>query len=184
MFSVIVAADKNNGIGKNNTLPWALKADMKYFKEVTSKATFSTERNVVIMGKNTWFSIPEKFRPLPNRLNVVISKQMTFSPSSSELTNEENLWFSSTFETALKSINIRNSLFDKIFVIGGGQLYKEAFIHPDCSEILLTRIDADYNCDVFVPEIPNDFCLVSSTPQEENSIKFSFETYRKINCCM
>jgi len=71
-FSIVVAVDSEFGIGKVGTLPWHLPADMKHFKTVT---THNASDNVVIMGRKTWDSIPEKFRPLSQRLNIVISRQ-------------------------------------------------------------------------------------------------------------
>ena len=72
MLSLIVAYDENLGIGKNNDLPWILKKDMNYFKNITT----DNSNNVVIMGRNTWESIPEKFRPLQNRINIIISNTL------------------------------------------------------------------------------------------------------------
>ena len=72
-FSIVVAIDSQHGIGKNNDLPWHLPADLKHFKFITTNSAVG-KRNVVVMGRKTWDSIPEKFRPLPNRTNVVLSK--------------------------------------------------------------------------------------------------------------
>jgi dihydrofolate reductase len=73
-FSCVVAATETWGIGKNGTLPWTLKKDMQYFKRVTTQTQCSTKRNAVVMGRKTWQSIPPAFRPLRNRINVVISR--------------------------------------------------------------------------------------------------------------
>ena len=72
-YTIIVAATKANGIGANGRLPWRLSKEMKYFAQVTSAAP-EGKQNVVVMGRNTWESIPKKFRPLPRRFNVVISR--------------------------------------------------------------------------------------------------------------
>jgi dihydrofolate reductase len=72
-LTIIVAATKSNGIGSNSRLPWRLPREIKYFAQVTSNAP-DEKQNVVIMGRNTWESIPKKFRPLPKRMNVVISR--------------------------------------------------------------------------------------------------------------
>ena len=75
-FSVIVAAASTSmGIGKQGKLPWRLSADMAHFKDVTSTTSSALKRNAVIMGRATWESIPPRFRPLPSRLNVVLSRQ-------------------------------------------------------------------------------------------------------------
>lgn len=72
-LTLIVAATQNNGIGQNSRLPWKLAKEMKYFAKVTTNAPEGTV-NAVAMGRNTWESIPKKFRPLPNRKNIVISR--------------------------------------------------------------------------------------------------------------
>jgi dihydrofolate reductase len=73
-FSIVVAAAANSGIGRAGQLPWRLPGDLAFFKRVTSQVT-GAGRNAVIMGRKTWDSIPSKFRPLPGRLNIVISSQ-------------------------------------------------------------------------------------------------------------
>ena len=78
-FNLIVAAcGKSLGIGLNGELPWRLKSEMKYFAETTSRTIDSNKINAVIMGRKTWESIPLKFRPLKNRLNVVLSRQQNY----------------------------------------------------------------------------------------------------------
>jgi dihydrofolate reductase len=77
-LTIIVAATVSNGIGKNGTLPWHLSRDLKYFAQVTSSAPEGTQ-NAVLMGRNTWESIPVKYRPLKGRLNVVISRDPNYN---------------------------------------------------------------------------------------------------------
>ena len=71
---LIVACDKNLGIGKNNDLPWKLKQEMNFFKETTLSLKIYKKKNVVIMGRNTWESIPTKYKPLRDRINIIITK--------------------------------------------------------------------------------------------------------------
>src|SRR5262249_730757 len=78
-FSIVVAFDSSYGIGKNGQLPWKLPADLKRFKEVTSTHKDPTKLNAVIMGRKTWESLPASFRPLPGRVNMVLSKQAELS---------------------------------------------------------------------------------------------------------
>jgi dihydrofolate reductase len=77
-LTIIVAATTTNGIGKAGGMPWHISADLKYFKDVTSKAPEGTQ-NVVIMGRKTWESIPAKNRPLADRFNIVISKDPSYN---------------------------------------------------------------------------------------------------------
>jgi len=76
-FSLVVAATQRGGIGLNNSIPWKLSTDMKFFKKVTSTTTDASKLNAVIMGRKTWDSIPQKFRPLPGRLNIVLTRSST-----------------------------------------------------------------------------------------------------------
>src|SRR3989338_11120601 len=73
-FNIIVAVDAKNGIGKKGGLPWSLPADLKHFKKITFNTTDESKMNAVVMGRKTWDSIPAKFRPLPGRLNVVLTR--------------------------------------------------------------------------------------------------------------
>ena len=73
-YNIIVVADFNSGIGKNGMLPWHLPGDMRHFKELTITAQSKSKKNAVIMGRKTWESIPEKFRPLKKRINSVLTR--------------------------------------------------------------------------------------------------------------
>lgn len=75
-FSLVVASTQKGGIGLNGNLPWKkIPGDMAFFRKVTSTTTDPTLQNAVIMGRKTWESIPSKFRPLPGRLNVILTRQ-------------------------------------------------------------------------------------------------------------
>src|SRR3989338_1802540 len=73
-FNIVVAMDQNRGIGLDGKLPWHLKCDLRHFKEITTKTRDKNKRNAVIMGRKTWDSLPVRFRPLPDRVNVVITR--------------------------------------------------------------------------------------------------------------
>jgi len=137
-FSIIVAIDKNNGIGKDGQLPWSCSEDLKHFKRVTLDS-------FVIMGRKTWESIPNKVKPLPRRINIVLSKTIDYHCAC-------GVKVLSSLESALgycKRSNEENGQDKNIFIMGGGQLYKEALDHPDCRKIYQSRINGDYNCDTF-----------------------------------
>lgn len=108
-ISIIVAMSSNNVIGRGNDLPWRLPTDLKRFKTLTSGKT-------VVMGRKCWDSIPEKFRPLPNRTNVVITRNKDFVAEGCEVRHD--------LSEALKEFNVEG---EELFVIGGSEIYKESF---------------------------------------------------------
>jgi len=165
MFTIIVAIDKNNGIGKNNQLAWNLSADLKHFAQTTKKCS-EGNINAIIMGRNTWLSLPIK--PLPQRLNIVLSDTpVNDLPNGVVLAN--------SLDNALELA--KNC--EKIFVIGGASVYKQAIIHPDCEYLEITELDNIYDCDTFFPIIPEHFKKVfSSETYSENDINFRFCLYQ------
>jgi len=160
-FSIIVAGYQNSsqslnnqpyGIGLEGKLPWHIPKDMAYFKKITTNS-IPSKQNAVIMGRKTWESIDSKYRPLVNRLNVVISHQ-----THSELKLPENVLCAHNFDAALKLVE-NNPDVDQIFVIGGEQIYKQALLHPQCERIYLTRIVSESSIiitDTFFPPIDLD----------------------------
>jgi dihydrofolate reductase/thymidylate synthase len=142
MFSIIAAVSNTNGLGKNGQIPWNEPVDMKYFKEITSKVSDATRQNAIIMGRRTYESL--NGRTLPNRRNIVISSDC----------NNTIDWFTS-LQSAMDYLWYDKSI-EKIFVIGGGQLYQEAIRHRGCNELYINLINTDAECDVFFPEINND----------------------------
>ena len=74
-FSIIVAFDSKYGIGKNGELAWHLPSDLKHFKEITTAVSNPVKKNAVIMGRKTWDSLPQKFRPLGGRVNMILTKE-------------------------------------------------------------------------------------------------------------
>lgn len=169
-FSLVVATDENLGIGLKGDLPWKIKSDLKYFRDLTSLTKDKSKKNAVIMGRTTWESIPEKFRPLPNRLNIILSRNQTMSVNGAELAN--------SIDQALE-ISKRNSA-ENCFVIGGGKVYQEAIHSPFCQSIYITEIKGNFSCDTFFPNFKNHFKLLTSTEdQHENNIIFRFSHYIK-----
>ncbi|MBT5855946.1 dihydrofolate reductase [bacterium] len=148
-FNIIVATDRRGGIGKDNGIPWHFSRDFKYFKEVTSNTTDPSKTNAVIMGRKTYESIPEKFRPLPGRTNIVITRQ-------TDLILEGGVIITSSLQDALDEANNRFEI-ESVFVIGGGMIYAEAINHPQCDKLYITRISKTYDCDTSFPQIPNNF---------------------------
>ena len=171
-LTLIVAATAQNGIGKNGTLPWPmLKKEMAYFARVTKRVPKpnntgslqsdmlknrildGTQRNVVIMGRKTWDSIPPKFRPLKDRTNVVISSQ----GREKLRTIRDDVVVAPNIVTGLEilaeAVKQGKSLsVGRAFIIGGSSIYKDALRLQQTKHILLTRIHKDYDCDTFFPE--------------------------------
>jgi len=164
-FSIIVAVDNKNGIGINNQLPWQLKADMKWFKEITT-AGQTDRQNVVIMGRKTWDSIPPKFRPLPNRINIVITR----TPDQCQAPH-----CATSFEEALQ---LAYQLGQKFFVIGGSSIYQLAFNHPDLENLFITEIDRDFKCDSFFPDYRHLKRVKLMRQGQEESLKYKMMLYQ------
>nr|AIA18489.1 Dihydrofolate reductase [uncultured bacterium] len=165
-----MAADARLGIGKDGKLPWHLSKDLAYFKRVTTEVRDPSKRNAVLMGRKTWESIPAKYRPLPGRLNIVISEKGVVVP--------EGVIHTSDFDTAIYSAAIEDNI-ESVFVIGGGQIFRTALKHSACRLLYLTDIHADFNCDVFLPDFREDFVPYSNqgTVERENGIEYEFKVF-------
>ena len=152
-FNIIVACCENNGIGKENDIPWNLKSEMQYFKKITTHTTNPILKNVVIMGRKTWESIPEKHRPLENRINIVLTKNSNYEVP-------HNVFVCDSFKNSIDLVNkISNSNKDNVFVIGGESIYNEVIDNENLDKIYLTKIYEKYDCDRFFPQIPDNIVL-------------------------
>ena len=163
LLSIIVAVGENNETGSQNGLPWRLPADLKRFKELTTGHT-------VVMGRMTFESLPNG--PLPNRTNVVLSRNPDFTPSGC-------LVFSSLDEALIKLSNEQ-----KVYIIGGSQIYSQALALPDVSMLYLTRVHASFpEADTFLPEIDLTYWKKRSeemhSADKNNKYSFTFYEYKK-----
>ncbi len=161
ILSIIAAIGKNNELGKKNQLLWSLPADMKHFKETTSGHT-------VIMGQKTYESIG---RPLPNRKNIVLSRKKGFKAEGVEI--------SDSLEKTIASL--KNSK-EEVFIIGGGQIYKQSMDFAD--KLYITHVDmADKDADTFFPEIIpilwNEVSHEEHKKDEKNPHDYTFSVYEK-----
>jgi len=143
-MEAIYATDINNGLSKDGIIPWKSKKDMSFFMN-------KTKNNVVIMGRNTYFSLPDNVRPLKNRLNIVLTSK------PEEYTSHKEAIFTTNNNIHNSIIKYRENyqqMFPylsndfKIFIIGGRNIY-EQFI-PLCERVWVTRIKKDYSCDLFL----------------------------------
>ncbi|CAH0049145.1 unnamed protein product [Clonostachys solani] len=151
-FTLIVAATRSMGIGLNGTMPWqGLRKEMQYFARVTTRLppqAVPGSVNAVIMGRKTWDSIPPKFRPLKDRLNIVVTRSAP-PVASPELPLEDAVRISS-LDGALAYARARCA-GGRVFVMGGAQIYEAALRRPGARRVLLTCIDREYGCDTFFP---------------------------------
>lgn len=154
-ITLIAAIAKNNCIGKNGSLPWRIPEDMAHFKDLTMGYP-------VIMGRKTWESIPEKFRPLPGRHNIVVTRQEAYPLP-------ENVERASSLEEAL----LMHATED-LFVIGGAEIYRASMDRADRLEI--THVHQDVDGDTFFPEIPE---ATWHEAAREDHDGFSFVTYER-----
>ena len=170
-FDLVVACDLNRGIGKENGLPWRLPGDMKHFRDLTSTVENSQKRNAVLMGRKTWESIPPKFRPLANRVNVVLTRNAAYDLDLQAITAE-------SIESAIEKLSELE--IEKYFIIGGAHLYEQAVHHSSCNFLYLTEIDEIFQCDVFFPSFEPLFTLISTSKTfDENGIRYCYKKYQR-----
>ncbi len=157
MLSIVVAVSTNGVIGHRGQLPWHLPADLKHFKDVT-------EGHAVIMGRKTFESIG---RPLPNRRNIVVTRQEDYKPASAEASvgKPAGVEFVHSIEEALAlchpdpALDAGERPSPEVFLIGGAELYRQMFDRTD--RIYLTRIHEDFAGDVFFPELGPEWKEIS-----------------------
>lgn len=173
-FTVVVATSSNNGIGKDGKLPWNVPEDMAFFKDLTTTITLPERQNVVIMGRKTFESM--NMRPLKSRFNICVSKTL----KQEDFMNYTNMAIVNEFDDALRlAITVHS---EKVFVIGGSQIYNEAIRHSKCSEVICNEIAGDYECDTFFATIdPNiyDEPEVSVISERVTSKKYTSKNYKQ-----
>jgi dihydrofolate reductase len=205
-FSIVVAMDKNRGIGNQGGLPWPkLKGDMKFFRELTTcpdreavekrwglkpeessetskweevsanlkfahklpeESSVREEQNAVWMGRKTWESLPESYKPLPKRYNVLLTRNRNYPITKSVAYAQGEIF--DPFFFALSEKHPVN------FIIGGAQIFGASIKSSACVHLYITEIDAEFECDTHFPETP-DFTPVLSSPWiEESGIRYRF----------
>ena len=160
ILALIAACGRGRVIGIDNRLPWHLPEDMKFFRE-------TTRGKPVIMGRKTWESLPDAFRPLPGRANIVVSRNPGYQASGGQVVG------------SLPEALAAATGADIAFVIGGAELYRQAL--PIADRLLLTEIDQDYPGDAFFPAFTtDDWSEASRAPQTSASgLPFAFVTYER-----
>jgi len=157
MLNIIAAIGKGRELGLAGELLWHLPDDMRRFKEITTG-------HPVIMGRKTWESLPEKFRPLPNRTNIVVTRQITYKAEGAIVTKSLE---------AARAETVQAPGANEVFIIGGGELYRDAL--PFTDRLYLTLIDAAAEADTFFPPYEKEFAkLISKESHEWNGLKYTW----------
>ena len=188
MLSLIVAHDTNFGIGKKNELPWNLRRDLINFRKITTNTKSDKSKiNAVIMGRKTWDSLPESVKPLPNRINIVLTRNEDYLKKL-----YENTFYTDSIDTAIEYINdysskILDKTINEIFIIGGSSIYREVLKRDDLDKMYITEIYDDFNCDTkfcnkidFDEKIKNFDLISCSDFDTQNDINFRFFTYQHV----
>ena len=164
--SLIVAVSQNGVIGKDNDLIWHLPKDMNFFRSTTLD-------HHVIMGRRNFESIPHRFRPLPNRTNIVVTRQANYFAKGCITVN--------SVEDGLKIAQQNGE--KEPFIIGGGQIYKIALERDLVDKIYLTKVHCDFEGDAFFPELGKNWQetqRIDCTKDKNHAYNYSFLTFKKI----
>ncbi len=166
IVSIIVAIGKNREIGKDNDLIWHLPKDMKFFMD-------TTKEHHVVMGRKNYDSIPEKYRPLKDRTNVIVTRQNQLEAPSCDVVN--------SIEEGIELANSRGER--ECFIIGGGQIYKQALDRGLVDKMYITHIDEEFDADTFFPEFDssgwNTKEIMIHSKDEKNKYDFVVLEYSK-----
>lgn len=166
-FDAVVAADEAGGIGLRDGLPWPrLRGDLAHFKRTTSAAS-PGRQNAVVMGRVTWDTLCG--RPLPGRINVVISRRPGFAA--------DGVVAASGLDDALARAEAAGA--ERSFVVGGAAIYAEAFRHPRCGSIYLTRVAGRYEADTFLPPLDGFRCVEVLGEGEDGGIGWRVERWER-----
>jgi dihydrofolate reductase len=170
VFDIVVAADLDWGIGKANALPWPkLRGDLQHFKRTTSTAS-EGRRNAIVMGRNTWESKEVAGKPLPNRLNVVVSRSALAVPAGVVVAH--------SIDEALTLDGV-----ETIFVVGGAILIREVIERRDLRYVYLTRIEQSFDCDVRMPNLDERGFIPDAwdgaRKAEEYDVRYRIERLRR-----
>lgn len=159
MIALVVAYSENRVIGRDGGLPWRLPTDLQHFRELTTGG-------VVVMGRRTYASIPERFRPLPERRNLVLSTDPTYVADGAEV-----------FGDLMSALGACGS---DCFVVGGGVTYEEAL--PLAGRVHATEVEGQVEGDTFFPELPAGEWRIAEAgePIEEHGHRFRFVTHERV----
>ena len=158
-LKLIYARSRNGVIGRDGQLPWHLPADLAHFKQTTLG-------QAVVMGRKTWDSLPERFRPLPGRTNIVITRQTDWHAPGALVAH--------SLEQAMSLCPAPGPLW----VIGGAEIYAQAL--PLASTVVVTEIDVEVQGDAHAPKLGTEWKEMSRLLQQnEDGLSYSFVIYNK-----
>ena len=154
MINLVVAVSENNVIGDKGKLPWHIPEDMRRFKDLTVG-------NIVVMGRKTYESLPDKYRPLPNRINIVITRNENYS--------EKNIIIANSLESALEKAKKLNK---EIFIIGGAQIFEQGVKYAD--KLYLTIVKGNFEGDAFFPDYSEFKKIVAKRESRNEKYEYTF----------
>ncbi len=160
--AAVVAMDEDRVIGKAGGLPWHIPEDLAHFRNLT-------KGHIVVMGRKTWESLPEKFRPLPGRTNVVVSRDLA------RLALPDGVVGVDSPEEAVRVAKTIARDDQCVWIIGGAELYRATL--PLCSEVHLTVVDGSHEGDAYLPPFEDAFTKLSETRGE----LCSFRVYGRLS---
>ncbi len=170
-IGMIWAEASDGAIGRGNAMPWHVPEDLANFKRITMNAP-------VIMGRRTWESLPERFRPLPGRENIVVSRNASADAPGARVVTSLDAALIAAANAAVADGAPRPAT---VWVMGGGQLYREAM--PIADVLCVTRLDLDIEgADTFAPEIGPEFALVEGgeTLTSSSGTRYRFERWERV----
>lgn len=177
MITLIAAVARDGAIGREGQLLWHIPADLRHFKQLT-------KGYAVVMGRNTWENLP--FRPLPGRLNVIITSNPAFQPLNAKglPADAESVAVAGSLEEGVRIAEANSESGSPVFIIGGGRVYAEALPLADALE--LTEIDADCpDADTFFPQLNAEDWHLSAKTHVDNDpdspVSYSFCRYLRVN---
>lgn len=172
-FDVVVAADLEGGIGIEGRIPWRLPSDLAHLVRVTTETRDPDKRNAVVMGRVTWDTLPPRYRPLPRRYNVVVSRQP-------DLALPDGVGLASSVVEGI-SLGYQPADVESVLVLGGGEIYRQALELPGCRDIYLTRVLDRFECDAFFPDLPPRFERAEVLAEgADDGLGFRIERWRRL----
>jgi len=174
VFDIVLAADLDWGIGKADALPWPrLRGDLQHFKRVTCAAS-EGKRAAIVMGRKTWESAEVAGKPLPKRLNIVVTRRP-------DLVVPQGVVVASSLAGALAAAEATPDV-DAVYVVGGAELFREALVHPALRFVYLTRVEGHYGTDARIPDLDRDFVhdpWDGEQTLEDSGVRYRIERLRR-----